>query len=165
MGAVLLLAACSGAEVPVVAASPPLAASPAAESAPIPAGDASVEAAAMVADEVRTRVLGGEPSELLATAFTGRALEVERRIAGELRRRGRRLEERSLRRRAVHLDSGGRTVVLEIACEQRWITADGAGNWSASLRQWRVTLEPAGGRWLVSAAGDLPPPQWWSPPA
>ena len=61
----------------------------------------------------------------------------------------------------VHWDPGALEAVLQVASQRRLVTSEGPNpGWAATVRQWWVRFEFAGGRWWVADQRDLPPDAW-----
>ena len=146
----LVLAACGGS----VAAVPPV---------PSPAPGHLLNVAERADDALRAAYAAGDPAPLDGV-LGGAALTLARTQVAQLARLGTRREELLDSRREVHESAAGThaEVVLVIKARQR-IVHPGAPTppYATVLRQWRATLAPRNGRWVVVDSGDLPPAQWW----
>jgi hypothetical protein len=111
------------------------------------------------ADDIKRLSEAGRPG--LAEAFRGRALQVLQAQAQALGRRGQRFEERSAVRELVLWDPRSLEAVLQVTAQRRLVTPDDPDpSWAATVRQWWVRLELAGGRWWIADQRDLTPDAW-----
>jgi hypothetical protein len=126
---------------------------------------AAATALILAADSARTAAFAAADPAPLKALFADPAIAPFLPELADLHRHGARVEEQDSSRRLVHWVGGsdGGEGVLQVAGQQR-IAVDGVPTgpgWSRILRQWYAELRWSGARWLVVAARDLPPDQWW----
>ncbi len=98
--------------------------------------------------------------------FRGRALQVLEKQVLEMGHRRLHIEERDQMRTLVLWDSRAHEAVLEVAAQDRLVTADQPDPaWAATTRQWWSRLAYQGGSWWVVDQGDLTPDRWWPGPS
>jgi hypothetical protein len=145
----LLMLVCTGCAAGVQAGLPPTP----------PPSRAEAERVVLRADDLKRLSEAGTAG--LATAFRGRALQVLEAQAQALGRRGQRVEERSAVRELVLWDPLALEAVLQVTAQRRLVTPDDHDpGWAATVRQWWVRLERAGGTWWIADPRDLPPDAW-----
>ena len=128
---------------------------------------AVVEQLLLNADDARRQAVdAAQPLPDLSLTFGGGALDLHRRLAAELRRRGESRQERPALRRLVHWSDASQGVaaegVLEVRAEQRSSVAGlPESPWTHTVRQWWARLGGSGAGWRIVEDQDLAPDHWW----
>lgn len=144
---------------------------PARPAGPAPASPAAADVggavdAATRAQEALRLAYAHADERPLSGLFTGEALVAIRRDLAAMAARGARREEEVESRAVLHqaVEGSQAEVVIEVHARDRLISGGSGSPFVSVLRQWRAHLRQGVDGWVVDAAADLRPDQWWPVP-